>query len=181
MIGDLAKRSIIEDGVNRRFNPRIYLSLKGKQPSKAINPIADGSFFYTNGIAFVEHKPTDVGRDRRGAGEYLVTCDILQGGNTIRVKDYTDLKEKTKDNKKFQFFLKHSTLSAKTFKIAYRNTCTKIPFCVKIEEIYDELVKKYGDVDNLLCEPDNGEREMLRRKVRQMVRNDKKKVTGNWL
>ena len=181
MIGDLAKRSVIEDGVNRRFNPRVLLSANKKRPVNANYLISDASFFYTQGIGFIEHKPCDKGRARRGAGDYLVTCDVLTKNNLIRVNSYTDLKEKTKDNKKFQFFIKHSTLSAKTFKIARMNTCTKIPFCVKIEEIYDELVKKYGDVDNLLCEPDNGEREMLRRKVRQMVRNDKKKVTGNWL
>lgn len=181
MIGDLAKRSIIEDTVNRRFNPRVLLSVRKKRPNDAKNLLFDTSFFYTQGIGFVEHKPCDKGRARRGAGDYLITCDVLRNGNIIRVTSFSNLKEKTKDDKRFQFFIKNSTLSPKTFKIARMNTCTKIPFCVKIEEIYDELVKKYGDVENLLCEPDNGEREMLRRKVRQMVRNDKKKVVGNWL
>lgn len=181
MIGDLAKRSVIEDGVNVRFNPRLYISFKGKDPKTVQNPIEDGSFFYTQGIGFVECRIAMSGRERKGTGDFLVNCDMLKRGNTIRVAGFKDFKDKTKDNKAIQFFIKHSTLSAKTFKIAKDNPCTKIPFCVKIEEIYDELKEKYGTGNEILCESGNAKREEYRKIAQKRIRNDKKKVTGNWL
>lgn len=184
MIGDVAKRLIIEDGINTRTNPHIILdgTMEFRLPCEK-NGDLDSTFFYTFGHYSIEFRPkTFCGKLLT---PYLISCDLFKGSR-VRVGDYESLKSLENENKKVYFLIHYTTMSAKLFKIAKNNPYTKIPFTLKLEKIYDILkakAKAKGISDNtpLLSENERLEVEEARRAKQKMVQRAKGDMTSKWL
>ena len=180
MIGDNAKRLVIESEVNRTFNARMVVSATENRLPSAKKGVFDTSFFSTDGYYSIEYCNIKLSNRIKKQGDYLLFADVMQR-TTTRIYGWDDIVERAKTDVRFKFIVEKTMLKPIYFEIAKNNPYTRIPFALKVEELYDILKKKSDGTEPVFAEKGRQEQEEARRSVQSKVRKEKKEVTGNWL
>lgn len=178
MIGDLAKRLIIDDDINRRLNPRILVDrTKTSRLPNEMKGDFDPSFLYTFGFYSIEYRPIKNFNSNRDK-PYLLNCDFFPK-KVLRLKGWYEIEE-NQDIPNLELLLRITTITPKLFEIAENNPYVKIPFTLKVEEIYD-ILKAKSDMQGLLSDCENRMLlEQHRRKEQERVRKAKGAI-DKWL
>lgn len=142
MIGDVAKKVLMEDTVKRTINPRIMVSKTEKVPSYGDNPIVNKDLFFTRGQYSITFKPYSGQNKVEKNRAFLIQSDLFPA-KVRRVHSYKMMKDFAEQGDWiYQFLTKWTTLTPYHFEIAARNINLPIPFCFKADEYYKMLVEK---------------------------------------
>jgi hypothetical protein len=142
MIGDVAKKVLMEDTVKRTLNPRILVSKTEKVPSYGDNPVYNKDLFFTRGQYSITFRPYSGQNKVEKTKLFLINCDLFPK-KVRRVGSYRMMEEFAKKEQWiYQFLIKWTTLTEYHFEIATKNIGIAIPFCFKADEYYKMLVEK---------------------------------------
>ena len=142
MIGDVAKKVLMEDTVKRALNPRLLISKTEKVPGYGDNPVYNKDLFFTNGVYTLKYKPYSGQNKVEKTKQFLFNCDLFPA-KVRRIGSYRMAEEFAKKGEwQYEFLLKWTTLTEYHFEIAEKNINLPIPFCFKADEYYKMLVEK---------------------------------------
>lgn len=141
MIGDNARRCIIESSIPKGLFVRARVSFKNLPLKEGETPIENSDLTQTDGLYVVKFMPSKIFK----WGAFLIRCDLFDGGK-IRVKDYKDfLARANKDDangRRFKFLLEWTNISPKIFEIAQGHLALPVPFGFQIEKYYKMILKQ---------------------------------------
>lgn len=141
MIGDNAKRCIIEDSTPMVLFRRARVSLKNEPLVEGETPIENPDLTQTEGLYILKYQPTKLFK----WGPFLINCDLFDG-KKIRVKSYDNIVEransKDENARFFKFLLEWTNLSPTHFEIAKEHIVMAVPFCFNIDKYYKMIQRK---------------------------------------
>lgn len=137
MIGDNAKRSIIDNSREKKWQKRACVRFDGKALEKGDNPGENPNCCYTSGQYTVKYKPVP-DSDYFADKPYVIKCDLFSG-NKVRFTNYRHLQFQGKTNPKIQWLLDNTTLTPHLIGIAKRHPAMPIPFCFDVLKYCDRL------------------------------------------
>lgn len=141
MIGDNAKRCIIEDSTPMVLFPRARFSFQNEPLVEGETPIENSNLSQTDGLYNIKFQPNKLFK----WGPFLISCDLFDG-KKIRVSSYDDMVERAQadDNRApfFKFLLEWTNLSPTHFEIAKEHIVMAVPFCFNIDKYYKMIQRK---------------------------------------
>lgn len=141
MIGDNAKRCIIEDSTPTVLFPRARVSFKNEPLLEGETPIENPNLSQTDGLYSIKYQPNKLFK----WGAFLISCDLFDG-KKIRVSSYEDMIERANQEDErapfFKFLLEWTNINPIHFEIAKEHIIMPVPFCFNIEKYYKMIQKK---------------------------------------
>lgn len=160
MIGDNARRCIIESSIPKGLFVRARFSFEIEPLKEGETPIENPNLCQTNGLYYIKYLPIKLYK----WGPFLLRCDLFDG-EKIRVADYKSVLGQANGNgekaKFFKFLIEWTNISPKLFEIAKEHYGMPIPFSFKIEKYYRTILKKQNKRKGLVFMTES-EREMQR-------------------
>lgn len=144
MIGDNAKRSIIENSREKKWQKRAMTRMDSKPLGLGDNPTTNPDCCLTSGVYTIKYKPIP-DNDQFADRPYVIKCDLF-AGNRIRFKDFGDLNKISRSIPKVKWLLENTTFSQRMLAIAKLHPDTPIPFVLDVVQ-YEKRLKAQGDTN----------------------------------
>ena len=144
MIGDNAKRSIIDNSREKKWQKRALCDVNGKPLKPGQNPATNPDYCLTSGAYTLKYKPIP-DNDQYADRPYVIKCDLF-AGNRIRFKNYKDLVVMATNINKIQWLLDNTNFSQQMLAIAKLHPDTPIPFVLDVVQ-YEKRLKAQGDTN----------------------------------
>lgn len=159
MIGDNAKRSIIDNSRGKKWQKRACVRFDSKPLEKGDNPATNPDCCYTSGQYTIKYKPIP-DSDQFADKPYVIKCDLFSG-NKVRFSNYRNLQFKSQTDPKVKWIIENTTLTPDLLGIAKRHPAMPIPFCLDTVR-YCERLGRAKDISRFLWEvEDNGNIERM--------------------
>lgn len=149
MIGDNAKRSIIDNSRDKKWQKRACININSEPLEFGHSPSNDSDYCMTSGAYTLKYKPIP-DSDQFADKPYVIKCDLF-AGNKIRFSSYRHLEYKAQTDKKIKWIVENTTLTPKLLGIAKRHPAMPVPFCLDLEA-YCERLGRSNDISRFLWE-----------------------------
>lgn len=160
MIGDNAKRSIIDNSREKKWQKRAIANVNGLPLKPGDNPTTNPDCLFTSGAYTLKYKPIP-DNDQFADRPYVIKCDLF-AGNRIRFKNYGDLQKIAASINKVRWLLDNTTFKQRMLATAKRHPDMPIPFSLDVVEYEKKLVaqgdtnwsflwevKEHGDIERV--------------------------------
>lgn len=144
MIGDNAKRSIIDNSREKKWQKRALTRMDSKPLGLGDNPATNPDCCMTSGAYTVKYKPIP-DNDQFADRPYVIKCDLF-AGNRIRFKNLGDLNKMAYSISKVKWLLENTTFDQRMLAIAKLHPDTPIPFVLDVVK-YEKRLKAQGDTN----------------------------------
>lgn len=142
MIGDNAKRSIIDNSREKKWQKRALANVNGLPLKAGDNPATNPDCCFTSGAYTLKYKPIP-DSDQFADRPYVIKCDLFSG-NRIRFKNYKDLQSLAASINKVRWLLDYTNFSQRMLAIAKMHPDTPIPFSLDTV-LYEKKLRAKGD------------------------------------
>ena len=149
MIGDNAKRSIIDNSREKKWQKRASVRIDSKPLEKGDCPATNLNCCYTTGSYTVKYKPIP-DSDQFADKPYVIKCDLFSG-NKVRFSNYRNLQFKGQTDAKVKWIVENTTLTPELLGMAKRHPTMPIPFCLDVVK-YSERLGRRNDISRFLWE-----------------------------
>lgn len=160
MIGDNAKRSIIDNSREKKWQKRALANVNGIPLTIGDNPNTNPDCCFTSCVYTVKYKPIP-DSDQYADKPYVIKCDLF-AGNRIRFRDYKDLVVMAESINKLKWLLNYTTFKQRLLGYAKLHPDMPVPFVLDLEK-YEKRMKQTGNTNkNFLWEvEDDGDIERV--------------------
>lgn len=160
MIGDNAKRSIIDNSREKKWQKRAMTRMDGKPLRFGDNPSTNSDCCFTSCVYTLKYKPIP-DSDQFADKPYVIKCDLF-AGNRIRFRDYGDLQKMSASINKVRWLLDNTTFKQRMLATAKRHPDMPIPFVLDVIEYEKKLVAQGDNSWSFLWEvEDDGDIERV--------------------
>ena len=142
MIGDNAKRSIIDNSREKKWQKRALTRMDSKPLGLGDNPTTNPDCCLTSCVYTLKYKPIP-DSDQYADRPYVIKCDLFSG-NRIRFKDFGELNKLSRSIPKVKWLLDNTTFSQRMLAIAKLHPDMPIPFCLDTV-LYEKKLKDQGN------------------------------------
>ena len=150
MIGDNAKRSIIDNSREKKWQKRALANVNGLPLKAGDNPATNPDCCLTSCVYTLKYKPVP-DSDQYADRPYVIKCDLFSG-NRIRFKNFKDLQSIAGSVNKVRWLLDYTTLNSKMLGYAKIHPDMPVPFVLDFEK-YEKRLKNQGNMNkNFLWE-----------------------------
>lgn len=148
MIGDNAKRSIIDNSREKKWQKRPLVCVRSEPLQPGQNPMTDEDCLFTTGAYTIKYKPLP--DSQYAYRPYVIKCDLF-AGNRVRFANMKDLRMMAEHSHKVKWIIENTTLTSDMLGIAKRHPDMPIPFCLDIVK-YCERLGRAKDISRFLWE-----------------------------